>query len=118
MNINQRAVGGVLVLSVVGDITMRGGATQLADTVRGALQQGHTRLVLDLGSVRYVDSVGLGELVQAYAATRNRGGALTLLHVTRQLHGMLVLTHMAAVFACFDRESDAVASFERHPLLH
>ena len=38
-----------------------------------ARTDGADRLVLDLGRVRYVDSFGLGELVQALSAVRSPG---------------------------------------------
>ena len=113
MNIEQRRVGDVLVLSITGDITMNGtGGAQVADKVRSALQGGRNRIVLDLGHVRYVDSPGLGDLVQALSAARNRGGALKLLNVTRRLNDLLVVTKLLTVFDCFDQESEALASFE------
>ena len=112
MTIEQRTVGDVIVLSIMGDITMNGaGATPVADRVRSALQQGHDRCVLDLGHVRYVDSAGLGELVQAWSAVRNRGGAMKLLNVTKRLTHLLVVTKLLTVFDCFDQESEALASF-------
>jgi anti-sigma B factor antagonist len=113
MYIEQRTVGDVVVLSIIGDIAMNGtGASQVADKVRSVLQEGHDRLVLDLGRVRYVDSAGLGELVQAFSAVRNRGGAMKLLNVTKRLNDLLVVTKLLTVFECFEQESVALASFE------
>ena len=115
MSIEQRTVGDVIVLAVIGDITMDGaGATRVADKVRSELQAGHDRLVLDLGHVRYVDSTGLGELVHAFSAVRNRGGAMKLLNVTKRLNDLLVVSKLLTVFECFDQESAALASFEAH----
>lgn len=114
MDIEQRTVGDVLVLSIRGDITMvGGGATRIADAVRGALEPGRDRLLIDLGHVRYVDSAGLGGLVEAFAAARNRGGALKLLHVTDRLNNLLVITRLLTVFECLDSEADAVESFSK-----
>ena len=109
MNIEQRTVGDVVVLSISGDIAMNGtGASLVADKVRSVLQQGHDRLVLDLGRVRYVDSAGLGELVQSFSAVRNRGGAMKLLNVTKRLNDLLVVTKLLTVFDCFEQESESV----------
>ena len=117
MNIEQRTVGDVVVLSILGDITMNGtGASQVADKVRSGLHEGHDRFVLDLGHVRYVDSFGLGELVHAFSAVRNRGGSIKLLNVTKRLNDLLVLTRLLTVFDCFDQEAEALASFEPQPI--
>ena len=119
MKIEQRrTVGGVIVLSIQGDITMNGsGAAGVAECVRQALQAGHDRLVLDLGHVRYVDSTGLGELVQAQSAVRNRGATMKLLNLTRGLKDLLVVTKLLTVFDSFDQEQEALDSFI-HPAVH
>ena len=117
MKMEQRTVDDVVVLSIVGDIAMNGaGASLLADRVRSLLQDGHDRLVLDLGHVRYVDSAGLGELVHAFSAVRNRGGAIKLLNITRRLTDLLVVTRLLTVFDCFDGEAEALASFAAQPV--
>lgn len=119
MKMEQRTVDEVVVLSSVGDIAMNGaGASLLADRVRSLLQDGHDRLVLDLGHVRYVDSAGLGELVHAFSAVRNRGGAIKLLNITRRLTDLLVVTRLLTVFDCFDGEAEALASFADQPASH
>ena len=55
VEIEQRAVGDVVVLSIRGDITIgERGAVRVADKVRSALHEGHDRLLLDLGHVGFV----------------------------------------------------------------
>jgi anti-sigma B factor antagonist len=119
VNIEQRTVGDVVVLSILGDITMNeSGATRVAELVRSVLQAGRHRIVLDLGRVRYVDSAGLGDLMQAHAAARNRGGTMKLLNVGKRLKDLLVLAKLLTVFDCFDHEAEAVASFRPDPVPH
>ena len=112
MQLEQRIAGNVAVIKVTGDITLnKGGDVLLKDKVQSLLQQGHKNLLIDLSGVSYVDSAGLGELVQAYATTKNRGGALKLLNVTKRLKDLLVVTKLLTVFDTFDTEASAVASF-------
>ncbi len=112
MQLEQRIVGQVAVVKVTGDITLnKGGDVLLKDKVQSLIQQGQKDILLDLSGVSYVDSAGLGELVQAYATTKNRGGALKLLSVTKRLKDLLVVTKLLTVFDTFDTEADALASF-------
>ncbi len=112
MQLEQRTVGQVAVVKVTGDITLnKGGDVLLKDKVQSLIQQGQKDIRLDLSDVSYVDSAGLGELVQAYATTKNRGGALKLLSVTKRLKDLLVVTKLLTVFDTFDAEADALASF-------
>ncbi len=112
MELEQRIAGDVAIIKVTGDITLnKGGDVLLKDKVQSLLQQGHKHLLVDLSGVSYVDSAGLGELVQAYATTKNRGGALKLLNVTKRLQDLLVVTKLLTVFEAFDNETAALASF-------
>ena len=112
MQLEQRVVGNVAIVTVTGDITSnRGGNVLLRDKVQSLLLQGYIHLLLDLGGVSHVDSAGLGEIVQAHVSTRNRGGSLRLLNVTKRLHDLLVVTKLLTVFETYDTEADALASF-------
>jgi len=114
MQIEQRIVGDVAVVTVNGDITLgKGGDVILKDKVNSLLQQGHRKLVLDLGNVSYVDSAGLGQLVQVHATTTRQGGALKVLNVTKRLRDLLVVTKLLVVFDAYDSEAAAIASFDK-----
>ena len=86
MRIEERVVGNVAVVKVHGDIVLNGSGPDLADKVRSLLEQDRRRIVLDLGDVRYVDSGGIGELVESFTAAQQRGGSVKLLGVTKRLN--------------------------------
>jgi anti-sigma B factor antagonist len=119
MDIERRHVGTVVVLTVHGDITQaNSAATRIADIARREIDFGHRNLLLDLAHVRYVDSAGLGELVRAFSAVKNRGGALKLVHLTDRVNSLLVVTKLLTVFEWFDSEAEAIDSFSQvSPLL-
>jgi len=112
MQLEQRMAGDVAIISVDGDITLnKGGDVLLKDKVQSLIQQGTKNIVIDLSRVAYVDSAGLGQLVQAYATTKNKGGALKLVNVTKKLKDLLVVTKLLTVFDTFDDEKAALSSF-------
>jgi anti-sigma B factor antagonist len=112
MQLVERHSGDVTIVGLTGDITLnKGGDVLLKDKIQSLVQQGRKKIVLDLGGVSYVDSAGLGQLVQVYATTKNHGGALKLVNVTKRLKDLLVVSKLLTVFDTFDNESDAVASF-------
>jgi anti-sigma B factor antagonist len=112
MQLEQRIAGNVAIITVTGDITLnKGGDVLLKDKVQSLVQQGNKNIVIDLGGVAYVDSAGLGELVHAYATTKNKGGSLKLLNVTKKLRDLLVVTKLLTVFDTYDNESAALSSF-------
>src|SRR5215216_321110 len=112
MQIEERQAGEVTVIKVNGDITLnKGGDVLLKDKVQSLLQQGNKKLLLDLGGVSYVDSSGLGQLVQVYTTTTNNGGILKLLNVSKRLSDLLVVTKLVTVFESHENEQEALASF-------
>ena len=112
MQLDEKMVGDIAVITVTGDITLnKGGDVVLRDKVRSLLQQGRTKLLLDLGAVSYVDSAGLGELVQAYATAKNKGGSLKLLRPAKRLKDLLTITKLVTVFDSYDTEAAGIASF-------
>src|SRR3954447_10799412 len=112
MHISERTTGDVVIVDVSGKITLGdGGDVVLKDKMRSLVQQGHKKVLLNLGDVSYVDSAGLGEIVQSYATLTKNGGALKLLNVTKRIKDLLSITKLLTVFECHDNEARAVSSF-------
>jgi anti-sigma B factor antagonist len=111
MQIDQRAVGDVVVLDVKGRITMGEGDELLKDKVNSLVNQGHKKIVLNLAEVPYIDSAGLGEIVRTYTTVSRQGGSLKLLSLTKRITDLLSITKLLTVFETFDSENDAVRSF-------
>ncbi|HQR37835.1 MAG TPA: STAS domain-containing protein [Blastocatellia bacterium] len=111
LTINERNAGNVTILDLSGKITIGEGSVQLRDAVRKLLEQGHKNLLIDLGQVDYVDSSGIGELVSCYTTTKNQGGQLKLLNLTKKIKDLLSITKLLTVFETFESESEAVSSF-------
>lgn len=112
MHISERKTGDVMVVDVSGKITLGdGGDTLLGDKIRSLVQQGARKLLINLADVTYVDSAGLGALVQSFATVKNQGGALKLVGVTKRIKDLLAITKLLTVFETFDTEAEAVASF-------
>ena len=112
MNIAERMIGDVVVVDVSGKITLGdGGDMVLKDKMRSLIQQGRNKILLNLGDVSYVDSAGLGEIVQAYGTVTKTGGALKLVNTTKRIKDLLAITKLLTVFETFDNEAEAVTSF-------
>jgi anti-sigma B factor antagonist len=113
MMIHEHAIDDVVVVTIGDGVTSNVATARLADAVRDLIQEGRCRIVVDLGGVRYLDSGGLGELVQCCAAVRAAGGVIKLVNVTRRLNDLLVVTKLLTVFDCYDSETDAIESFHQ-----
>ena len=111
MQIEERAVGDVMVLDLKGKITLGEGDELLKDKVNSLVNQGRKKIVLNLEGVPYIDSAGLGEIVRTYTTVSRQGGSLKLLNLTKRITDLLSITKLLTVFETFDSEGEAVKSF-------
>ena len=111
MQIEERAVGDVVVLDLKGKITFGEGDELLKDKVNSLVNQGSKKIILNLAAVPYIDSAGLGEVVRTYTTVSRQGGSLKLLNLTKRITDLLSITKLLTVFETYDSENDAVRSF-------
>ncbi len=111
MRIDERSVGDVTVLDVTGRITADSGDVELKDKINSLINQGRTKILLNLGGVGFVDSTGLGQIVASFTSVSNNKGQMKLLNVTKRLNDLLVITKLTNVFDTFDNEAEAIKSF-------
>ena len=112
MQIEERAVGDVVVLDLKGKITLGEGDELLKDKVNSLVNQGHKKIILNLAGVPYIDSAGLGEVVRTYTTVSRQGGSLKLLNLTKRIEDLLSITKLLTVFDTFDSEAEAVKSYK------
>ena len=111
MEIVERTVSDVTVLDLKGKMTLGEGDELLKDKINSLLAAGKKKLLLNLESVPYIDSAGLGEVVRTYTTVSRQGGSLKLLNLTKRIEDLLSITKLLTVFDTYDTESDAVKSF-------
>jgi anti-sigma B factor antagonist len=107
-----REVGPVTIIDLSGKISLGEGSALLRRTIRELLENGQTRILLNLGDVNYIDSSGIGELVSGFTAVRNRNGELKLLNLTKKVNDLLQLTKLFTVFDVYTDEATAVRSYQ------
>jgi anti-sigma B factor antagonist len=96
--------GGVAILHVVGRLNMAS-APRLGETASAALAQGDTRLAIDLGEVTFLDSSGLGAIVNIVKKARHAGGDVRVAAPSAQVRLVFQLTNMdQAIVICDDAE--------------
>ena len=75
------------------------------------LNAGRVKLVLDLESIEYIDSAGLGEIVRAMKRAREAGGDLRLCGVHGQVGKIIEITGLHKAIAVYSTREEAVASW-------
>lgn len=103
--------GDVRIISLSGKITIGSGDVAMREVITENLEQGHTKILLDLAGITAIDSSGIGEMVASYTSAKNRGAQLKLLNLSKKISDILQVTQLITVFDVFDDEEEAVASF-------
>ena len=112
LNITERQVGDITILDMNGKVTIGEGSVALRTAIRRLLGEGKKKILLNLGSVGYVDSSGIGELVSSFTAVNKENGSLKLLNLTQKIQDLLAITKLLTVFDVFDSEADALSSYK------
>jgi anti-sigma B factor antagonist len=112
LNITERRNDFITILDLEGKISLGGGTAILHEALRGLVEKGEKKIVLNLANVSYIDSSGLGELVGGYATLRKAEGELKLVHLSDKVHHLMTMTKLWTVFEIYDSESEAVLSFK------
>jgi anti-sigma B factor antagonist len=108
----EKLVDGVMLVDLHGRITLGAETEALRAKLKQLLSAGYHHILLNLGEVTYVDSVGLSSLVAAYTSARQAGGDLKLLHLPRGVHQLLQITRLSTVFDVYEDLASAVESFQ------
>lgn len=113
MTITEKIYGRVTVVSLKGNLLGEPETTELRQSLARLTKQDVKQLVLDLGSLKAINSSGLGELVSALTSLRKRSGDLHLARLPDKMHALLIITHLIRVFKVYETVKRAVAAFER-----
>ncbi|MEA3297722.1 MAG: STAS domain-containing protein [candidate division Zixibacteria bacterium] len=111
MKLNSREQDGIIILEPKGKIMGGPDATLLHESLYEFLQQDKKKIVIDLARIEWMNSTGLGILIQGYTTLKNSNGQLKLACVTDKIKSLLTITKLVSVFDSYDTVEDAVESF-------
>ncbi len=110
---STREVGDVTVVDITGRIALGEESAAVRELVMNLLSEGHTKILLNLSGVGYIDSSGLGMLVSSVASVRKAGGEMKLVNLTDKVDDLMEVTRLYTVFDIADDEESAIKSFAK-----
>jgi anti-sigma B factor antagonist len=110
MQFKDMLESGIVVLEVSGKIMGGEEATLFHGKIHEYISTSHNKIVVDLGKVDWMNSVGLGMLISALTTVKNSGGRLVLANITK-IESILTITRLISVFEHYDSRDEAVKSF-------
>lgn len=105
-------LGDIRTIRLNGKITIGSGDIKLRELVNQAIEDGFSKIILDLGKVPSIDSSGIGELVATYHRVARNDGQLKLVRLSKKINDILQVTQLLTVFDLSETEQEAIDSFK------
>lgn len=109
----EKLIRGIILLDLRGRITLGRETDVFRHQIKEVVAAGHRRLVIDLGGVTYIDSVGLSTLVASLTSVRKEGGDMKLARLPGGVHQLLQITRLITVFEIHADVESALRAFDR-----
>jgi len=97
------------VVSVTGDLDIYT-APVLNRDLRALIARGRAHIIVNLENVPYIDSTGIGVLMDALRPTRLFGGSILVVTRTERMKRLFAFLGLSTVLPIFDDEISAVSS--------
>lgn len=107
----SRKTGPVRIIKVTGRLDPADGADQLFESIQRFVEEGEVDFLIDLRSVTYISSTGVGSLIKCYRSVLKMKGHVKLLSPSQSVRNILAISKLDGVFEIFSDESEALASF-------
>ena len=110
MDLDKIENGRVCTLKLKGRLVCGEPVQQFETAFQSALASGHVFLVLDLEAMPYLDSSGIGSLVNALKSSSKVGGTARLVNPAPFVAKTLKMCGLLGLFSVHETEADAVAA--------
>jgi anti-sigma B factor antagonist len=107
MTTGSTLTDGILYLTLAGDLIGNTDTQQLVALVDEHLGDAVMNCAVDLSSIRYINSTGIGALISLLTKFRSRGGEMVLVNPADHPKKMLALTKLTNIFTVVADEATA-----------
>ncbi len=112
LHVTRRNAAAVVVLELHGRLVFEDGDQNLREAVDNLIATGQLSVLVDLHDVTYMDSAGIGVVVESFVRLTRRGGQCKLLRPSPVVTRVLDITQLSSVIQTFDDEAVALASYD------
>jgi anti-sigma B factor antagonist len=107
-------IHGITIAHLLDDRLVEGNEIEdLAQELYGLIESdGRTKLILNLSSVEFISSAGLGKLVVLQKKMNARGGTLRFCCIRPEVYEVFAVTQLVRLFDIRESEADALAAFD------
>jgi len=112
MKFKDKIEDGIGVLTLKGKLMGYPETDDLYNEIKSFMGQKVNRIVIDLNSVSWMNSMGVGSLMRCLTSVRNSEGDLRLARMGEKARNVFVITQLISIFKIFETVDEAVDSFK------
>jgi anti-sigma B factor antagonist len=113
MSLDRQVRGDVHVLTPRKNLQGGDETRVLQQAVQEIVAVGVPKIIVDLGKISFLNSVGLGALVGAHTSCAKRNGWLRITGVGTRIKNLFLVTKLTLVFDSYDSVDEAVTGVNR-----
>jgi len=110
VDLDVKQDGNICTLKLKGRLVSGEPVSQFENAFQSALASGHVFLILDLEALPYIDSSGIGSIVNALRLSTKLGGSAKLVNPSSFVSKTFKMVGILSLFGIYESEADAVAA--------
>ncbi len=112
MKVEEKKHGDVVVLMVKGNLTSEPETIQFRDAIYSLIEKNERKVVVDIGKIEHISSIGLGAIIAALMSLKNKEGELRIANPTEKTGPLFMVTKLVKVLKLYESVDRAVSSFK------
>ena len=113
MKVKTHEKYGAVVIELKGNVMGGDDTKEFNELLHKLIDENKKNIVVDLGSVKFMNSSGLGMLIGGLTTVKKSDGQLKLANVTDKIESLLIITKLITIFEFHDSVDKAVESFKK-----
>jgi anti-sigma B factor antagonist len=106
MNFSHEIKNNRLFVRLSGDLIGEDTGTTVIEVVNKAVSTNVLVCIIDISTLRYINSSGIGMLITILTKFRNKGGDVYLMKPSESVQKLLVITKLNAIFQIIQSEAE------------
>lgn len=100
-----------VIIELKGNVIGGPDSEEFSKLLHSYIDEGKKNIVVDLKSVKFMNSSGLGMLISGFTTVKNGGGSFKLANATEKINSLLIITKLITIFENYNSVDEALKSF-------
>lgn len=98
----------ILIITLSGDLIADDLENDLIHHIEVSLENNIILCAIDISTLRFINSSGIGLLITILTKFRNKGGEVFLINPSEKVKKLLIITKLYAIFNIVDNKNEAI----------